>query len=194
MGKILESIQNTVIAGIILSILIIGGQSGWFAEFGFDQAFYARYLHVVSGVMWIGLLWYFNFVQIPTMPSIPAELKPAVGKHIAPAALFWFRWGAMATLLTGLWLASANHYIMEALSLQSGYMLIGMGMWMAIVMWFNVWFIIWPSQKVALGLVEADADAKAAAGRKAMLFSRTNTLLSFPMLLCMVGQQNGMAF
>lgn len=194
MGKILESIQNTVIAGVILSILIIGGQSGWFAEFGFDQAFYARYLHVISGVMWIGLLWYFNFIQIPTMPSIPAELKPAVGKHIAPAALFWFRWGAMATLLTGLWLASANQYIVEALSLQSGYMLIGMGMWMAIIMWFNVWFIIWPSQKVALGMVEADADAKAAAARKAMLFSRTNTLLSIPMLLCMVGQQNGMAF
>ena len=194
MGKILESIQNTVLAGVILSLLIIGGQSGWFAEFGFDQAFYARYLHVLSGVMWIGLLWYFNFIQIPTMPSIPAELKPAVGKHIAPAALFWFRWGAMATLLTGLWLASANHYIVEALSLQSGHMLIGMGMWMAIVMWFNVWFIIWPSQKVALGIIEADADAKAAAARRAMLFSRTNTLLSVPMLLCMVGQQNGMAF
>ena len=194
MGKILESIQNTVIAGIVLTILIIAGQSGWFAEFGFDQAFYARYLHVLSGVMWIGLLWYFNFVQIPTMPAIPAELKPAIGKHIAPNALFWFRWGAMATLLTGLWLASANGYIVEALTLQSGTMLIGIGMWMAIIMWFNVWFVIWPNQKIALGMVEADADAKAGAARKAMLFSRTNTLLSIPMLLCMVGQQNGLAF
>ncbi len=194
MGKILESIQNTVIAGIILTIIIIAGQSGWFAEFGFDQAFYARYLHVLSGVMWIGLLWYFNFVQIPTMPSIPDELKPAIGKHIAPNALFWFRWGAMATLFTGLWLASANHYIVDALTLKSGTILIGMGMWMAIIMWFNVWFIIWPNQKIALGMVEADASAKPAAARKAMLFSRTNTLLSIPMLLCMVGQQNGMAF
>jgi len=194
MGKILESLQNTVIAGIILSILIIGGQSGWFAEFAFDQAFYARYLHVLSGVMWIGLLWYFNFVQIPTMPSIPDELKPAVGKHIAPNALFWFRWGAMATLLTGLWLASVNGYIVEALTLQSGTMLIGIGMWMAIIMWFNVWFVIWPNQKIALGIVEADAEAKPAAARKAMLFSRTNTLLSIPMLLCMVGQQNGLGF
>lgn len=194
MGKILESLQNTVIAGLVLTILVLGGQSGWFAEFGFDQAFYARYLHVVSGVMWIGLLWYFNFVQIPTMPSIPDELKPAVGKHIAPNALFWFRWGAMMTLLTGLWLASANGYLVEALTLAEGTVLIGLGMWMAVIMWFNVWFVIWPNQKIALGIVEADADAKPAAARKAMLFSRTNTMLSIPMLLCMVGQQNGLAF
>jgi len=194
MGKILESIQNTVIAGILLTILILAFQSGWFANYTADMAFYARYMHVLSGVMWIGLLWYFNFVQIPTMPSIPAELKPAIGKHIAPAALFWFRWGAMATLFTGLWLASVNHYIIEALTLSSGSTLIGLGMWMAIIMWFNVWFIIWPAQKIALGMVEADADAKAAAGRRAMLGSRTNTLLSIPMLFCMIGQQNGMAF
>jgi len=194
MDKILGSLQNTVIAGIALAILIIAWQSGWFAEFGFDQTIYARYLHVLSGVMWIGLLWYFNFVQIPTMPSIPDELKPAIGKHIAPNALFWFRWGAMATLLTGLWLASVNGYIVEALSLQSGSVLIGLGMWMAVIMWLNVWFIIWPSQKIALGIVEAEADAKPAAARKAMRFSRINTLLSIPMLLCMVGQQNGLAF
>jgi len=194
MGKLLASIQNTVIAGITLTILILAFQSGWFANYTADMAFYARYMHVLSGVMWIGLLWYFNFVQIPTMPTIPDELKPAIGKHIAPAALFWFRWGAMATLITGLWLASVNGYIVEALTFGEGTVLIGIGMWMAIIMWFNVWFIIWPSQKIALGIVEADADAKPAAARKAMLFSRTNTLLSIPMLFCMVGQQNGIAF
>jgi uncharacterized membrane protein len=194
MGKILESIRNTVIAGLVLMVLVLGAGTGWFAEYGVDSAFWARYLHVLSGVMWIGLLWYFNFVQIPTMPSIPDELKPAVGKHIAPAALFWFRWGAMATLLTGLWLAMVSGYLIDALTFGAGFKLIGTGMWMAIIMWFNVWFIIWPNQKVALGIVEAEADAKPAAARKAMLFSRTNTMLSIPMLLAMVGQQNGLGF
>ncbi len=194
MGKILESIQNTVITGFILTLILIAAQSGWFAHFDFDQAFYARYFHILAGVMWIGLLWYFNFVQIPTMPSIPDEQKPAIGKHIAPKALFWFRWGAMATLASGLWLAFVNGYMHEAFTFSEGYRLIGIGMWFAVIMWFNVWFIIWPNQKIALGIVEAEAEAKPAAARKAMLFSRTNTLLSIPMLLCMAGQSHGLAF
>lgn len=191
MGKILESLQNTVIVGFVVMFALLG----WMMQGGvaYDMAFYARYIHVLSGVMWIGLLWYFNFVQIPTMPSIPDEQKPAIGKHIAPKALFWFRWGAMFTLLSGLWLASANGYIVDALTLAEGSRSIGIGMWMAIIMWFNVWFVIWPNQKIALGIVEADADAKPAAARKAMLFSRTNTLLSIPMLYCMVSAQNGAA-
>lgn len=190
MGKILESIQSTVIAGFVLMILLViaVSQSG---SYPYDIAFYARYIHVLSGVMWIGLLWYFNFVQIPTMPSIPDEMKPAIGKHIAPKALWWFRWGAMFTLLSGLVLAHENGYIVQALTLDASARLIGIGMWMAIIMWFNVWFIIWPNQKIALGIVEADAAAKPAAARKAMLFSRTNTLLSIPMLYCMVSAQNG---
>jgi len=192
MGKILESLQNTVIAGFILTIVILGAATGWFAEFAFDPPLFARYFHVLAGVMWIGLLWYFNFVQIPLMPSIPAELKPAVGKYIAPKTLFYFRWAAMATLVSGLWLIGKD--ISAALTFESGFILIGIGMWMAIIMWFNVWFIIWPNQKIALGIVEADAAAKPAAARKAMLFSRTNTLLSIPMLLCMVGQSHGLAF
>lgn len=154
-----------------------------------------RWLHVLSGVMWIGLLWYFNFVQIPTMPKIPDELKPAIGKHIAPEALFWFRWGAMATVITGLFLAMLNGYLVNALSLgfadgNGGLSGIGIGMWFGIIMWFNVWFIIWPNQKIALGIIEAPAEAKPGAARKAMLFSRTNTMLSFPMLYCMVAAQN----
>lgn len=157
--------------------------------------FLVRWLHVISGVMWIGLLWYFNFVQIPTMPKIPDELKPAIGKHIAPEALFWFRWGAMATIITGLFLAMLNGYLVNALSLgladgNGGLSGIGIGMWFGIIMWFNVWFIIWPNQKIALGIIDAPAEAKPGAARKAMLFSRTNTMLSFPMLYCMVAAQN----
>jgi len=152
----------------------------------FETAFILRYIHVLAGVMWIGILWYFNFVQIPTMPKIPDDLKPAIGKHIAPEALFWFRWGAMFTIVAGLCLAYSLGYLREAMELQESHRMIGIGMWFGIIMWFNVWFIIWPNQKKALGLVEADAAAKAAAGRTAMLFSRTNTMLSIPMLYCMI--------
>ena len=157
--------------------------------------FMMRWLHVLCGVMWIGILWYFNFVQIPTMPSIPDEQKPAIGKHIAPCALFWFRWGAMGTIVTGLLLAWMSGYVIDAiaLGLTDGvpkHTAIGIGMWLGAIMWFNVWFIIWPNQKKALGIVEADADTKAASARTAMLFSRTNTLLSIPMLFAMVSAQN----
>ncbi|MFQ5620189.1 MAG: urate hydroxylase PuuD [Rhodospirillales bacterium] len=199
MSNILADLKNTVIAGVVVAVIMIAVVVGWHGEgLAFDLAWWAflfRWLHVLSGVMWIGLLWYFNFVQIPTMPAIPDELKPAIGKHIAPAALFWFRHGAMATIVTGLILASLNGYVLDALALGltdgvAKHTAIGIGMWMGIIMWFNVWFIIWPNQKKALGLVEADADAKKAAARTAMLFSRTNTLLSIPMLYAMVSAQN----
>jgi len=150
----------------------------------FDIAVLVRYLHVLSGVMWIGLLWYFNFVQIPSMPKIPDEQKPAISKVIAPEALFWFRWGAASTVFFGLLLSAYQGYMGDALMLKEPY--IGFGMWLGLIMAFNVWFVIWPNQKIALGIVEAEADAKPAAARKAMLFSRTNTLLSIPMLYSMV--------
>ena len=201
MSKITDSLPLTIIVGLIVTILMlvlapitagsaagsVGLDLGPFAQFLF------RWLHVLSGVMWIGLLWYFNFVQIPTMPKIPDDMKPAVGKHIAPEALFWFRWGAMATLITGLILAFLNYYLVEALTLQ---IIIGYGMWFGIIMWFNVWFVIWPAQKVALGIVDAPAEAKPAAAARAKMFSRINTLLSIPMLYSMVAQQNfgGMVF
>jgi uncharacterized membrane protein len=137
------------------------------------------------------LLWYFNFVQIPSMPKIPDEQKPAVGKVIAPTALFWFRWAALATVITGLLLAWMSGYIVQALTLQRPFTAIGLGMWMALIMAFNVWFIIWPNQKKALGIVTVDADAKAKAARMAMLTSRFNTMFSIPMLYFMVAQQNG---
>ncbi len=196
MTAILTDLKKTVIAGMVLvvGLFIIyyttQGYSG--GDFG---RFFFRWLHVLSGVMWIGLLWYFNFVQIPNMGKIPDEQKPAIGKVIAPAALWWFRWAAMATIVTGLIVAMMNGYLNEALILGIGAgsakaTAIGIGMWMGIIMWFNVWFVIWPNQKRALGMVECSPEEKAASARTAMLFSRTNTLLSFPMLFAMVSAQN----
>jgi uncharacterized membrane protein len=197
MAAILSSLRNTVIAGLVLVVILFMMYHGYGAYEGSTFGkFFFRWLHVVSGVMWIGLLWYFNFVQIPNMGNIPDEQKPAIGKVIAPAALFWFRWGAMGTIVTGLIVAQMNGYMVEAMSLglaegsDAGHRMIGIGMWMGIIMWFNVWFVIWPNQQRALGMVEVDADTKAASARTAMLFSRTNTLLSFPMLFAMVSAQN----
>jgi uncharacterized membrane protein len=152
-----------------------------------------RWLHLFFGITWIGLLYYFNFVQIPTMPSVPAELKPGVTKYIAPKALFFFRWGAALTVLTGLIIAWRAGYLVQAMTFsgQGGVLLIGIGMWLALIMAFNVWFVIWPAQQKALGLVEADDATKAAAATRAMIFSRTNTLLSIPMLYAMIAANLG---
>ena len=163
-------------------------------------AFFFRWTHVLAGVMWIGLLWYFNFVQIPNMPKIPDDQKPAIGKVIAPAALFWFRWAALATVATGIVLALMNEYFSDAITFgilgaaTDGHVLrhtaIGIGMWLGIIMAANVWMIIWPNQKRALGIVEVEPDRKARSARYAMLASRTNTMLSIPMLYSMVSAQN----
>lgn len=192
MAAILQSLGRTIAAGVVLLVIImlIAGTFGQVSSHAWST-FFMRYLHVLSGVMWIGLLWYFNFVQIPSMPKIPDEQKPAIGKVIAPVALFWFRWAALATVVTGLVLAMMNGYLASALSLTKGTHAIGIGMWMGLIMAFNVWFIIWPNQKIALGMVEASAEDKPKAARKAMLTSRINTLLSVPMLYCMIAQQNG---
>ncbi len=192
MAAILTNLRNTVIVGTLIAVLMF--LHVFFAEGGtYGTEFWAftfRWLHVLSGIMWIGLLYYFNFVQIPNMPNIPDEQKPAIGKVIAPAALFWFRWGAMATIITGLILATINGYVVDMLTFGGGNIALSVGMWFGIIMWFNVWFVIWPNQKRALGIVEADADAKAKSARTAMLFSRTNTLLSIPMLMGMISGQN----
>ena len=199
MAAILTSLRNTVIAGVILTvIMILLVTQVTDADFAIDQsyqAFFVRWLHVLSGIMWIGLLWYLNFVQIPNMPNIPDEQNPAIGKGIAPAVLFWFRWAALATIVTGLLLAHLQGYLLEAIQLGladgvAKHTAIGIGMWLGAIMAFNVWFVIWPNQKKALGIVDADADTKAASARTAMLFSRTNTLLSIPMLYAMVAAQN----
>jgi len=198
MGSILQSLAKTIHLSIVLAVLLFiylfYAEGGW----AFDQLFWSwlfRYFHVLSGVMWIGLLWYLNFIQIPSMPKIPDEQKPAIGKVIAPAVLFWFRWAALSTIITGLIVAYLNGYIHEALVLGIGSgggksTAIGIGMWLGLIMAYNVWFIIWPNQKRVLGMVECTPEEKAKSARTAMLFSRTNTLLSLPMLLCMVMAQN----
>jgi uncharacterized membrane protein len=198
MGNLLSSLSKTIHASLALAVILFLGLFYQNDGFSFDRLFWswiARYTHVVVGIMWIGLLWYFNFVQIPNMGKIPDEQKPAIGKVIAPAALFYFRWAAAFTILSGLILAGLNGYLHDAmtLSISSGipkHTAIGIGMWLGIIMAFNVWFVIWPNQKRALGIVECDPDLKAKSARIAMLFSRTNTLLSLPMLLTMVAAQN----
>ena len=198
MGEILKSLSKTVHISLALSFLLFLGLFFGNDGFDFDIIFWSwlfRYMHVIAGVMWIGLLWYFNFVQIPNMGKIPDEQKPAIGKVIAPAALFWFRWAAVATIVTGLIVAYLNGYVHQALALGIGSgggknTAIGIGMWLGLIMAFNVWFVIWPNQKRALGIVETDPDTKAKSAKTAMLFSRTNTLLSLPMLLSMVAAQN----
>jgi uncharacterized membrane protein len=186
MGKILENLNVTLAIGLALAIALMA----WLHVDVLTAPPIFRWLHVFFGITWIGLLYYFNFVQIPTMPTIPAELKPGVSKYIAPNALFYFRWGAAFTVLTGAILAWLNGYLVEALTFSEGFRLIGTGMWLALIMAFNVWAIIWPNQQRALGLVEADDATKAKSARAAMLASRTNTLLSIPMLYAMTTFQS----
>lgn len=189
MGKILENLHFALGLGFVLALILIFGLHGDMSNGQVLGETVLRWLHVFAGIIWIGLLYYFNFVQIPTMPSIPAELKPGVSKYIAPSALFFFRWAAAFTVLFGLLLAGHKGYLVEALTLEPTFRLIGIGMWLALVMAFNVWFIIWPNQKKALGLVAADDATKAKSARIAMLTSRTNTVLSIPMLYAMAAYQ-----
>ena len=197
MGAFFSSLGKTITAGVVLLVVILFAVGAMFGGAGARLgdhvwwAFVMRWLHVLSGVMWIGLLWYFNFVQTPSMPKIPDDQKPAVSKVIAPTALFWFRWAALATVVTGLILCSMGSYgLVNALTLKPGAYAIGIGMWLGLIMAFNVWFIIWPNQKKALGIVQVEAAEKAAAAKMAGATSRINTMLSIPMLFCMVAQQN----
>ena len=198
MNNLLSSLPKTIHASLILAIILFVGLFYQNEGFAFDRLFWswiARYTHVLVGIMWIGLLWYFNFVQIPNMSKIPDDQKPAIGKVIAPAALFYFRWAAAFTILSGLILAGLNGYLHDAMTLSIGsgipkHTAIGIGMWLGVIMAFNVWFVIWPNQKRALGIVECEPELKAKSAKTAMLFSRTNTLLSMPMLLSMVIAQN----
>ena len=192
MGAIFGSLGRTITAGVVLTaiMLAVAGTFGRMGEHAY-WAFFMRWLHIGSGVMWIGLLWYFNFVQTPSMPQIPDEQKPAVSKVIAPRALFWFRWSALATVVTGVLLAWMLGFLVQALTLAPSHRAIGIGVYLALVMAFNVWFIIWPNQKKALGIVTVEPAAKAAAARLAMLTSRVNTMLSIPMLYCMAAQSHG---
>ena len=197
MISILSSLSRTIHYSLAISVLLFVGVFFLNGGFDFDLLFWSwlfRYIHVLVGIMWIGLLWYFNFVQIPNMAKIPDEQKPAISKVIAPSALFWFRWAAFATIVSGLILSYLNGYLHDAMTLGIGSgggksTAIGIGMWLGLIMAFNVWFVIWPNQKKALGMIETDPESKAKAAKTAMVFSRTNTLLSLPMLLSMVAAQ-----
>ena len=186
MSKFFGNLNLVLFTGLAIAVLIIVfPDSGFRPPTGDLLNSVLRWTHVFFGITWIGLLYYFNFVQTPVMPTIPGELKPGVSKYIAPKALFYFRWGAAFTVLTGLLLAWSYGELVDALTFRPSARLIGIGMWLALVMAFNVWFIIWPNQKKILGIVSADDAAKAKAAKTAGIASRLNTLLSIPMLLAM---------
>lgn len=196
MAKLFGNLHLVLGIGLILAIIVIMSFTGWTGE---DAAEVTndvlRWLHLFFGVTWIGLLYYFNFVQVPTMPKVPAELKKGVTGYIAPSALFFFRYGALFTVLTGLAIAFHDGYGAQALTFQGkgadGINLIGLGMWIAAIMAANVWFVIWPAQKKILGLVEASDEAKAKATPLALIASRVNVLLSLPMFYAMVNANLG---
>jgi len=198
MFSILQSLSKTIHLSIVLAVLLFLGLFFGGGDWSFDRLFWSwlfRYFHVVSGIMWIGLLWYVNFVQIPSMPKLSDEQKPAITKVIAPEVLFWFRWAAFATIITGLIVATLNGYVHDAMILGIGSgggknTAIGIGMWLGLIMAYNVWFIIWPNQKKFLGIVECSPEEKPVALKKSLIASRINTLLSLPMLLSMVVAQN----
>ncbi|OGT88057.1 MAG: hypothetical protein A3G42_07620, partial [Gammaproteobacteria bacterium RIFCSPLOWO2_12_FULL_47_76] len=188
----LKSVNGTLTLGFVLAVvitLLIGDTS-------FNAWSFAVWLHVFFGIIWIGLLYYFNFVQVPAVAQAVAEKEPgpaAINKYVAPRALWWFRWGALATWITG---AAALEImqvgLMNAFLLKSGAVVIGIGAWLGTIMLFNVWVLIWPNQKKILGMVTATPEAIAKGKVIALMASRTNTLLSIPLIMCMVGHAHGL--
>ena len=191
MAKLFGNLHLVLLVGLVLAIGVMINY-GDIAPINTNSVF--RWLHTFFGILWIGLLYYLNFVQVPTMPSVPAELKKGVTGYIAPKVFFFFRWAALLTVVTGLVVSIVAGYGHRALTfagLTQGENMIGLGMWLAIIMAFNVWFIIWPAQKKILGLIEASDAEKAAAAPRALIASRTNLALSLPMLYCMVSANLG---
>ena len=189
MAKFFGNLHAVLGAGLVLALLVMFGLDG--ESFNSATAYITLtfiWLHVFFGILWIGLLYYLNFVQVPTMPKIPAEQKGAITGFIAPRVFFFFRYAALLTVITGLIVAWNAGWLVQALTLAipGKVRLIGVGMWLALIMAFNVWFIIWPAQKKILGLVEATAEEKAVAAPRALIASRTNLLLSLAMIYCMV--------
>lgn len=191
---LLNNHRYALITGIVLALIlafILGG--GHFYELGF-----ARWFHIVAGVFWIGLLYYFNVAQTPALADAAADKGgpggAGVTKYVAPRALFWFRWAALATWLGGAWLLGSQHNFLNAFTLHEGTRVIGVGAWLGTIMLFNVWGIIWPNQKKILGIVAASDEEKARARKAAGMASRVNFILSITMLMCMAGQSHGLPF
>ncbi len=194
----LNTVAGTIVGGIVLAVIIAVATSG----LSFNVGSFMVWIHVLAGITWIGLLYYFNFVQVPALAEAVAdEGGPGGGgitKYVAPRALWWFRWGAVLTWVSGA--AYLGHlgifddaFTLGLMSDGDAYagLTIGVGAWLGTIMLFNVWVLIWPNQKKVLGIVEASADEVAKAKRTAFLASRTNTLLSIPMLMSMVGYGHG---
>lgn len=199
----LASVKGSIVVGFVLAAIV----SVWLtilagADIGLHHAQLGRWLHILSGVMWIGLLYYFNVVQVPGLVEAAADQGgpggAGISKYIAPRALWWFRWAAVATWVTGAWYLMAGYGgaagIHKAFTLQEGFRAIGVGAWLGTIMLFNVWVLIWPNQKKILGMVQASDEDKARARKMALMASRANLVLSIPMLLCMGGQQHGLPF
>jgi uncharacterized membrane protein len=200
----LNTVKGAITTGVVLAVIIGIGLASWslgFWSLGFHGASLDRWLHILSGVMWIGLLYYFNVVQTPGLAVAAADKGGPGGagitKYIAPRALLWFRWAAVATWVTGafyLAVAYGEDKVVAAFALQPGFRVIGVGAWLGTIMLFNVWVFIWPNQKKILGIVPATDEEKAAARKAAGRASRINFILSIPMIMCMGGQSHGLPF
>jgi uncharacterized membrane protein len=200
----LNSVSGSIITGFILAIIvIIIAVAVHLSPGAFNELGLARWFHILSGITWIGLLYYFNLVQTPGLAVAAADKGGPGGagitKYIAPRALWWFRWGAVATWLTGLWYLTRFNNFVNALTLGHGLqdrygLVIGIGAWLGTIMLLNVWVFIWPNQKKILGIVPATDEEKARARKVAGMASRTNFVLSIPMLLCMAGATHGLPF
>ena len=198
MAAILGKLSNALLIGLLAMVAVIVAFHGGLiaADAGSWVAGFLRVIHVWAGILWIGLLYYLNFVQVPTMPKIPAEQTGAINNHIAPKVFFFFRYAALLTVVMGLIMAFHNGYGAQALTFGGcgldGINLIGLGMWLGLIMAFNVWFIIWPAQRKILNIVPGASDEEKAKLRpRALAASRTNLLLSLPMLYCMVSANLG---
>ena len=192
MAIFLNDLRLTISLSLILSTLFISLiiYLGDFQGIIIFWIWFLRLLHVIAGIIWVGLLFYFNFIQIPNMVKIPDNQKSAISNIIAPSALFWFRWSAMATIIFGIMLAYFQGYIVEAFTLSETHWVIGIGMYLGIIMFLNVWLIIWPNQKKVLGIIKVEENEKKLSSKRAFNFSRLNLVLSIPMLISMTVHQN----
>ncbi|MFL2840776.1 MAG: urate hydroxylase PuuD [Pseudohongiellaceae bacterium] len=192
----LKSVSGTIALGFIVALIV----TLIFGTGAFSLWSTMTWLHVFAGVIWIGLLYYFNFIQtLAVAEAVSDEGGPgpaAINKYVAPRALLWFRWGALATWITGAAALEAGPFggIVNAFTFGPGAQIIGLGAWLGTIMLFNVWVLIWPNQKKILGIVEASAEEIAKGKVVALMASRTNTFLSIPMLMCMIGQGHGLPF
>ena len=192
MASFFNDLRLTISLSLILSTLFISLiiYLGDFQGIIIFWIWFLRLLHVIAGIIWVGLLFYFNFIQIPNMVKIPDNQKSAISNIIAPSALFWFRWSAMATIIFGIMLAYFQGYIVEALTFSETHWVIGIGMYLGIIMFLNVWLIIWPNQKKVLGIIKVEENEKKLSSKRAFNFSRLNLVLSIPMLISMTVHQN----